>query len=63
LTYAILGALFMPLLAVTLLIMNNRIEWVGRSYRNGRVVNTLLLATLLFFCYFGWTQIRGTLWN
>ena len=30
--YAVMGALFMPLLALTLLIMNNRVRWVGRSF-------------------------------
>ena len=55
LIYATLGAAFLPLLAVTLLIMNNRREWVG-ELRNGLVVNALLVATLLVFSYLG---IRG----
>jgi hypothetical protein len=51
LTYAILGSLFMPLLALTLLVMNNRTAWVGRRFRNGVVANVVLAATLLFFVY------------
>ncbi len=49
LVYAIVGAFFMPLLALSLLIMNNREAWVGASFRNGWVANSALLITLLFF--------------
>ncbi len=51
LIYAVLGSLFMPLLAVTLLIMNNKVQWVGRRYRNGWITNIVLVATLVFFAY------------
>jgi Mn2+/Fe2+ NRAMP family transporter len=51
LIYAVLGSLFMPLLALTLLLMNNRARWVGRELRNGWVTNVVLVATLLFFSY------------
>lgn len=51
LSYAIIGSMFMPILAVTLLIMNNKPGWVGRSYRNGWITNLALIATLLFFAY------------
>jgi Mn2+/Fe2+ NRAMP family transporter len=53
LTYAVLGALFMPLLALTLLIMNNQARWVGREFRNGWLTNAVLAVTLLFFAYAG----------
>ena len=53
LAYAILGALFVPLLAVTLLIMNNRSEWVGTAYRNGPLTNIVLVAVLVFFAGLG----------
>jgi Mn2+/Fe2+ NRAMP family transporter len=52
LIYATVGAAFLPLLAVTLLIMNNRRKWVG-DLRNGWAVNALLVATLLVFSYLG----------
>jgi len=52
-TYAVLGSLFMPLLALTLLIMNNRARWVGATFRNGWLTNVVLLATLVFFAYLG----------
>lgn len=49
LAYAVFGSLFMPLLALTLLIMNNRRDWVGDRFRNGPVTNAVLVATLAFF--------------
>lgn len=51
LSYAILGSLFMPFLALTLLVMNNRKDWVGSPYRNRWLANGILAATLLFFAY------------
>jgi len=51
LSYAILGSLFMPLLALTLLMMNTRRSWVGATFTNGRLSNLALAATLLFFGY------------
>lgn len=58
LTYAVLAACFMPLLALTLLIMNNRKDWVGPRFKSGWIINVLLAATLAFFCYTGWLEIR-----
>jgi Mn2+/Fe2+ NRAMP family transporter len=55
LVYATLGAGFLPFLAVTLLVMNNRRSWVG-ELRNGWTINALLAATLLVFSYLG---LRG----
>jgi Mn2+/Fe2+ NRAMP family transporter len=49
LTYAVLGSLFMPLLALTLLLLNNRTAWVGHEFRNKWITNTVLVTTLLFF--------------
>ena len=51
LSYAILGSLFMPLLAVTLLLMNNREGWVGKGFKNGWLANAVLVVTVLFFGY------------
>jgi Mn2+/Fe2+ NRAMP family transporter len=61
LIYAVLGALFMPLLALTLLLLNNRRDWVGRRFKNGRLTNGLLLITMLFFLYLGAREILGRL--
>lgn len=57
LAYAVMGALFMPLLAVTLLVMNNRRDWVGAGFRNGWLTNGLLIATLLLFAAMGVLQL------
>ena len=59
LAYAVMGALFMPLLALTLLIMNNRETWVGGNFRNRWFVNPALVVTLLFFTYIGIRQLTG----
>ena len=59
LVYTVLGACFMPLLAATLLVMNNRRSWVGEGHRSGVVINVLLLATLGFFLWFGWMEAVG----
>ena len=49
LTYGVLGALFLPLLALTLLILNNRSSWIGRPGRNPLWINIALGAGLVFF--------------
>jgi Mn2+/Fe2+ NRAMP family transporter len=51
LIYAIFGAFFMPMLALSLLVMNNRLAWVGKAFRNGWIVNSVLVITLVFFVY------------
>lgn len=53
LAYAVLGAFFMPLLALTLLVLNNRPDWVGERFRNGVVANLVLVLTLVFFAWIG----------
>ncbi len=60
LAYAVLGSLFMPLLAVTLLLLNNRTVWVGRELRNRWITNAVLVTTLLFF---GFMAVRTALLN
>ena len=60
LAYAVFGSLFMPLLAATLLLMNNRKEWVGEEYRNRWLSNAMLVATLILFGYLG---VSGALEN
>ena len=57
LAYATMGALFMPMLALTLLAMNTRAKWVGEKFRNPWWINATLLATLLLFAYIGYLQL------
>ena len=48
--YSITGAFFMPFLALTLLYMNNKNKWVG-DFKNGVIINILLVISLLVFGY------------
>jgi hypothetical protein len=48
--YAAVGALFMPFLGATLLVMNNRESDLGRL-KNGLVANAALLMSLVLFAY------------
>jgi Mn2+/Fe2+ NRAMP family transporter len=59
--YAVFGALFMPLLALVLLFLNGRREWVGDRLRNGPLATTLLVATVVLFLLFGALQVRAQL--
>ena len=59
--YAVFGALFMPLLAVTLLLLNGRSDWVGHRFRNRPLTTALLTGTVALFLYFGYRQLRAQL--
>lgn len=61
LAFGITGAMLLPLLAFTLLIMNNRREWVGAEFRTGVLINAVLVVALLFFAYVGVREIRQML--
>ena len=56
LIYAVLGSFFMPLLALTLLLMNNRTRWVGKRFRNGIAANVVLVSILGLFGYLAITK-------
>lgn len=57
--YAIVGALFLPLLALALLLLNGRAAWVGRQHCNRPLTAVLLVLVLAFFAWAGW-QSRGS---
>lgn len=57
--YAVFGALFMPLLATALLMMNGRTDWVGERFRNRPATTAVLGATVVLFVYFGYRQLSG----
>jgi Mn2+/Fe2+ NRAMP family transporter len=61
LIYAVMGAFFMPLLALTLLLLNARPAWVGREFKNRWVTNLILILILGFFLYIGIQEIIGTI--
>ena len=56
--YAIFGAAFMPLLAITLLILNGRRDWVG-ELRNRWYTTLALGSTLVFFAVVGYFGLRS----
>ena len=55
----ITGWAWRPLLAVTLLILNNQTRWVGERFRNGWSINAVLALTVLLFAYVGYLQLTG----
>lgn len=55
--YAIIGATFIPFLAIALLVLNGRAEWVGERFRNRPAAVVALLATLGFFLWIGWRTL------
>ena len=57
--YSVVGALFMPFLAATLLYMNSRRDWVGDRLRNGWLTNALLILSLVLFGYLSVQGIAG----
>ena len=58
--YAIFGAMFMPFLAVVLLILNGRSVWVG-PHRNRVITVIVLVVILAIFVFFGYVQLRQKL--
>jgi hypothetical protein len=56
--YGALGALFMPFLAGTLLVLLNS-KRMDRSGRSGWVSNTMLVACLVLFAYLAYNQVVG----
>lgn len=53
--YAVVGALFVPLLAVALLILNGKRAWVG-EFTNRLLTIVVLLAALGFFVLMAWMK-------
>jgi len=49
--YAVVGAAFMPILALALLVLNGRSAWIGARARNRPPATVALVATLAFFGY------------
>jgi Mn2+/Fe2+ NRAMP family transporter len=57
--YAVIGATIIPFLAIALLVLNGRADWVGKRFRNRPATVVVLLATLAFFLWIGWQSIWG----
>ena len=60
-TYAVVGALVVPILAGVLLYLNNRSDFVGQRFCNRWQTNLILLLCLLFFLWAGWLGVRAKL--
>jgi Mn2+/Fe2+ NRAMP family transporter len=56
LIYTVIGALFMPFLAVTLLILNNK-KTLVQKFRNPIWINIFLIISLLLFGYLAYSEI------
>ncbi|ANM29677.1 iron transporter [Acidobacteria bacterium Mor1] len=57
--YAVMGSFFMPLLALTLLLLNNRRGFVGDEFRNRWASNLALVGTLGLFGYLAAVKALG----
>jgi len=60
-TYTIVGSLFVPFLAATLLYVNNKVAWTEPVPRNSFVTNLLLVAILALFVVVGAQEALGAL--
>jgi Mn2+/Fe2+ NRAMP family transporter len=51
--FTVIGSLFIPFLAATLLYLNNRVQWPGPIRRNHTATNAVLILVLLLFLIVG----------
>lgn len=59
--YTIVGSLFVPFLAATLLYLNNKVQWTEDVPHNAWYTNLLLVAILLLFAIVGAQEVIGAL--
>ncbi len=60
-TYTIVGSLFVPFLAATLLYLNNRVKWTAPVPRNHWTTNVILVAILTLFAILGVQEVMNAL--
>ncbi len=58
LAYAVVGAAFMPLLALVLVALNGRAKVIGEEGKNSLKTNVVLVAILLFFAWASFFDLR-----
>ncbi len=58
---SVFGALVMPMIALTLLLLNGRAAWVGKSLRNRSWTSLTLVIILGFFAWVGFPKLLATL--
>lgn len=59
--YTVIGSLFVPFLAGTLLYLNNRVPWRTGVSHNGWITNALLIVILTVFLFIGVNEILGAI--
>ncbi len=59
--YTVLGSLFVPFVAATLLVLNNRVEWTASIRKNHILTNLLLVLILALFAVVGFGEIQSAL--
>ncbi len=59
--YTVIGSLFVPFLAATLLYLNNRVQWPASVPRNHWSTNLLLVIILALFLVLGAQEVVGAL--
>jgi hypothetical protein len=57
LSFGVIAAFFLPLMALTLLIMNNRARWVGGDFVSHWGHNVVLGLGFVFFAYVGMSEL------
>ena len=62
LVYSVFGAAFLPILAGSLLALNNRVSIVG-NLRNGKMINLLLVIALVLFLILGISGVMDRFWT
>ena len=60
-TYTVIGSLFVPFLAATLLYLNNRVAWTEDVPKNALTTNLLLVAILVLFVAVGAQEAMSAL--
>lgn len=60
-TYTIVGSLFVPFLAATLLVLNTRVRWTVDVARNHWTTNAVLLVVLVLFAVLGLQEVSNAL--
>jgi Mn2+/Fe2+ NRAMP family transporter len=61
--YAVVGALFIPMLAGVLLYLNGRSRWVGEKHKNSPAASAVLIGALLLFLLIGASEVYDSFWG
>jgi hypothetical protein len=56
--YAIIGAMFIPMLVLVLLLLNTRIKYIGKDHKNHAITSFVLILILGFFIWVLWMTIQ-----